>query len=108
MSEKKPPPLLPARTLTRCPVCGETSYSHNGIHPQCSVRQADEKLDDSVKREKMLESNNGTATPAARILRTQKSCPKCKELNHVRKMTCACGHTFTGKGRTLLCNREQE
>jgi hypothetical protein len=45
MSEKKPQPLIPARIRNRCPVCGEVSYSRSGIHPQCSVRKADEKRD---------------------------------------------------------------
>jgi hypothetical protein len=25
----------------QCPVCGKTSYSAVGIHPQCAVQQAD-------------------------------------------------------------------
>jgi hypothetical protein len=24
-----------------CPVCGKPSYSRGGVHPQCSMRQAD-------------------------------------------------------------------
>ena len=49
-SRSKPQPLIPARVHKRCPVCGEISYSRAGVHPQCSVRQADEKHDSEVKK----------------------------------------------------------
>jgi hypothetical protein len=42
MDHKKPTPLYdksPARRV--CPICGERSYSREGIHPQCAVKQAD-------------------------------------------------------------------
>lgn len=42
MSEKKPKSLFPERTVTRCPVCQEPTYSSCGIHPQCAVKRADE------------------------------------------------------------------
>jgi hypothetical protein len=45
MTFRKLQPLFPRRTDTRCPVCGEASYSLAGIHPQCSVLQADERRD---------------------------------------------------------------
>lgn len=42
MSEKKPQPIAyRAPGGQQCPVCGKTSYSRNGVHPQCAVRQAD-------------------------------------------------------------------
>jgi hypothetical protein len=37
----RPEPLYPVPPPKRCPVCGFASYSSEGIHPQCSVRQAD-------------------------------------------------------------------
>jgi hypothetical protein len=41
MSEKKPE-LVAERFVVRiCPVCGKRTYSNNGVHPQCAVRQAD-------------------------------------------------------------------
>jgi hypothetical protein len=41
MSEKKPT-MLPERFAVRiCPVCEKRTYSNNGVHPQCAVRQAD-------------------------------------------------------------------
>ena len=63
MSEKKPTPLIPARAQSRCPVCGQISYSRAGIHPQCSVRQADEEHKNRIKREKALAEVEKTATP---------------------------------------------
>jgi hypothetical protein len=30
------------RKTKTCPVCGESSYSKDGIHPQCAVQLADE------------------------------------------------------------------
>jgi hypothetical protein len=42
MDTNKPEPLYPTRTLgTICPICGKKSYSAAGVHPQCSVAQAD-------------------------------------------------------------------
>ena len=43
MSTKKPEPIFPSRKPNICPVCGKSSYSAAGIHPQCAEKQADEK-----------------------------------------------------------------
>ena len=99
MSEKKPQPLVPARVHNRCPVCGEISYSRAGIHPQCSVRQADEKRKNRIKREKLLAKEEELATPTSGNSPWQKSCPQCNTLQHVRKMVCGCGHIFTVRAR---------
>lgn len=37
----KTKPLNPEPPRNICPVCGEPSYSREGIHPQCSAAQAD-------------------------------------------------------------------
>lgn len=42
MNNKKPLPLVSCPQPKTCPVCGHSSYSSNGIHPQCAVTQADE------------------------------------------------------------------
>lgn len=42
MSEKKPVPIVVGRDSKKCPICGKSSYSRGGIHPQCAVTQADE------------------------------------------------------------------
>ena len=45
MSQKMPLPLMTeggtVASTRLCPVCGEASYSRQGIHPQCAVTQAD-------------------------------------------------------------------
>ncbi len=35
--------LVPRAPSRVCPVCGKSSYSLAGVHPQCSQKQADEK-----------------------------------------------------------------
>ena len=42
MSESKPTPIIAEPSNRVCPVCGKTSYSKDGIHPQCAVALADE------------------------------------------------------------------
>ena len=41
-ANKKPGPLYPSTARTPCPVCGQPSYSHEGIHPQCAMHVADQ------------------------------------------------------------------
>jgi hypothetical protein len=41
MSEKKPIPTSGEQKGKTCPVCGDRSYSREGIHPQCASLQAD-------------------------------------------------------------------
>ena len=41
MSRSKPPPLSPQPNRKTCPICGHSSYSRDGIHPQCAVTKAD-------------------------------------------------------------------
>jgi len=95
MSMKKPEPLLPEDKHDVCPVCGEKSYSQAGVHPQCSVKLADEKRMEVVKRElKKAESQK----PAEEKPKPwQRVCPKCKSLQHVRKRVCVCGYELISK-----------
>lgn len=88
MSTKKPEPLHPGRKRVPCPVCGEISYSLGGIHPQCAVRQADQKRLNRIK-EKQTAAH--PPKPPCTLKRWQKICPKCKALMHVRKKVCDCG-----------------
>ena len=92
MSVKKPPPLIPRRRHEPCPVCGEISYSLGGIHPQCSVRQADAKRVERIKRKAKAKKKTEKSPPARKAW--QKPCPKCRTMQHVRKKTCECGHVF--------------
>jgi len=41
MSDTKPDPLFLRPHRKICPVCGTTSYSASGMHPQCAMQQAD-------------------------------------------------------------------
>ncbi len=51
-STAKPAPLIGATQRLRkvCPVCGDISYSHAGIHPQCAMRLADAPHVERLKR----------------------------------------------------------
>lgn len=91
MSAKKPQPLITRRIHERCPVCGETSYSVGGVHPQCAVRQADEKRLQKIQQAARAAK---AAKPVAAARPWQRVCPKCKSVQHVRKKVCSCGHTF--------------
>lgn len=90
MSTRKPEPLIFRQARAQCPVCGETSYSAGGIHPQCSVQHADAQRMKNIKPEKKKDADpkNNAAKP------WQQACPKCKRVNHVRKKVCQCGHTL--------------
>lgn len=52
---RKPEPLYVERAAGRvCEVCGKRSYSLNGIHPQCAVKQADEPRQLKLAEERRL------------------------------------------------------
>jgi hypothetical protein len=44
MNHKKSIPVVATAQGRVCPVCGQTSYSRGGVHPQCSFFKADAKL----------------------------------------------------------------
>jgi hypothetical protein len=44
MNIRKNTPTVATARGTLCPVCGSTSYSRGGVHPQCSQLLADEPL----------------------------------------------------------------
>lgn len=94
LSEKsmnnKPRPLFAPPKRKSCPVCGETSYSAAGIHPQCAAREADAKRMQAIKPALA----KAKAAAAATLNTWQKRCPKCRAIVHVRKKTCACGHNW--------------
>jgi RNA polymerase subunit RPABC4/transcription elongation factor Spt4 len=95
MSMKKPQPLIPDDKQDVCPVCGEKSYSQAGVHPQCSVRQADEQRMETVQRE--LKKPKTQKPPEEKPKPWQRVCPKCKSLQHVRKRICVCGYELISK-----------
>ena len=88
---RKPQPLIPIPPRKVCPVCGAVSYSSAGIHPQCAMREADEKRLQGVKRP--TKSHKSRITDAEQKP-WQKRCPKCREVMHCRKAMCECGHKF--------------
>jgi predicted nucleic-acid-binding Zn-ribbon protein len=93
MSNKKPDPIFQSSQPNVCPICGSASYSAAGIHPQCAVKQADEKRRIHLKK---IKSEAAPPKPETAALnsRWQKTCPKCSATQHVRKKKCDCGHTF--------------
>jgi len=87
MNHAKPKFIGPVRAV--CPVCGQTSYSPGGIHPQCAVTHAD-KVAPRPKEKPLKLKRTGQWT---------KSCPNCKRQLHVRRVMCDCGHTFQTEPR---------
>jgi len=93
MSHKKPTPILGEHNGKTCPVCGERSYSANGIHPQCAVQQADVHREEQLKAKKKTESKKPVARKPPQTW-SQKKCPRCGIEVHVRKKICDCGFGF--------------
>lgn len=89
ITNKKPEPLFSSTSRAVCPVCGETSYSCAGIHPQCAMLAADQVRSDRIKAQKRAEPE----TPKP-LRWHEKPCPKCQAVQHVRKRTCECGYVF--------------
>jgi hypothetical protein len=96
MDHTKPQTTFDRVSPNVCPVCGKSSYSAAGIHPQCAVKQSDQKRE--AKRKLSGKSPNAKMgkTKVFRVSTSwQKTCPKCKLPQHVRKKTCECGHTLS-------------
>lgn len=91
MSERKPVPYQPATNSRRCPVCDKPSYSASGVHPQCSLAQADAVSRAARKAE---EQTAAVAPAPPKLNRFQKQCPKCKRVVAPRRFRCDCGHNF--------------
>ena len=50
---RKPGPIQGRVSPKRCPVCHQSSYSLEGIHPQCARQQADLKRITRLKAERI-------------------------------------------------------
>jgi hypothetical protein len=87
-----PMPLVAARPI--CPVCGSTSYSRRGIHPQCAQLQADGRRMSKLKSVKRNSESKSKASNPLALRPWHKRCPKCRAELHIRKTTCDCGHRF--------------
>ena len=94
---KRPEPLYSTakKKGTTCPVCGFTSYSREGIHPQCSQQKADDvRVARMKKRQSQTEKQDAKAKTSATVKPWHKVCPKCRCQVHVRRSSCTCGHKF--------------
>jgi hypothetical protein len=83
-----PPPPRPL-----CPVCGKASFSPGGIHPQCSMQQADEPRINRLRTARTVEAK--VKKPKRQTWK--KRCPKCGSQIHARREVCECGHKFGGR-----------
>jgi hypothetical protein len=86
----KPVPVLPQAVRNLCPVCGKASYSRDGVHPQCSLSQADAARSAKIREKRKLEQK----VEKPRQSSFSKTCPKCNTTVHARLVMCACGHEF--------------
>ena len=97
MSEKKPTPVIATTKSKNCPICGQRSYSWEGIHPQCAMIQADAPRKMCLAAEKKeaakVKATVGKAKPSA----WEKTCPQCGTQVPARRNVCECGHAFVGK-----------
>ena len=93
---KKPTPLLDTQSGKSCPICGKTSYSLGGVHPQCVVEKADKE---QAERRKLEVSKAQEAESTSKAKAWEKICPKCNAVQHVRKKECTCGYTFSNLPR---------
>ena len=87
MSLKKPKPLHVANRKM-CPVCGEVSYSHAGVHPQCAVVRADE-LGLKLQETALETAKKSPFNP------WPKRCAQCgTQIPDLTIDVCACGNTL--------------
>lgn len=88
MSEKTPFVRTANNARKVCPVCGKSSYSATGTHPQCALAYADE-----LTREDRRVAN--VALSKEKRKSWVKVCPKCKHEVPSRRLQCDCGHSFS-------------
>jgi hypothetical protein len=102
----KSTPLIIELGRKICPVCGKSSYSRYGIHPQCAMRQRD-----ALRRSQLPSPPKPAAKPLAiaDANHWRKVCPVCRRSLHVKKATCVCGHGFElpGKVATVAADRHR-
>ena len=84
MNHTKPKLVGPVRPV--CPVCGTTTYSQGGIHPQCAVARQDKVF--SRPKTKVQPEKSAT------LGQWRKRCPRCKRVVPARRMVCDCGNNF--------------
>ena len=94
MNHKKPTPVLGQRNRKICPVCGQQTYSANGIHPQCAVQQADAPREQLLKKQKEAAAGKKSTGRKPPQTWSCKKCPQCGKQVHVRRKACDCGFEF--------------
>jgi hypothetical protein len=95
---RKPIPLHQGRPPKRCPICGQASYSSQGIHPQCSARQSDSQRVSQCKAAAAAEATSQAAVALKTDMNPwQTVCPKCRVVVHIRRKVCECGHHLLEK-----------
>ena len=93
MNYSKPKTIGP--TMPDCPVCGKTTYSRGGIHPQCASEQAD-RIVRAARKAAEEKEGKLVATVQPRQQWT-KPCVRCKRLVPARRSVCECGFAFPKK-----------
>ena len=88
---KKPEPLFIPVARVVCPVCGHTTYSHEGIHPQCAMLAADKVHITRINAQKLIQPEVSTDST---LRRHEKRCPTCQGVQPIRRYKCDCGHVF--------------
>lgn len=101
---QRPQPLYGSPSRPICPVCGHTSYSSAGIHPQCSMHASDQVQANRVKRQNLAKAESGEKSPG----KFEKQCPKCQKIHHIRKHDCDCGHSFRFKNLRVASNESPQ
>jgi len=89
---RKPEPLNAGPPRKRCPVCGQVSYSFEGIHPQCAARQSDTQRVTQSKA--ALAAAPTAAATKADLNPWHTTCPKCHAVVHIRRKVCECGQAL--------------
>lgn len=99
MNARKPAPLYDHKPRPVCPVCGHTTYSRAGIHPQCSRQAADEQRMTRIKAKREAAPAQRRASSSEAVKPWHKRCPKCHTDVHIRRSNCDCGFRFVRQSR---------
>jgi rRNA maturation protein Nop10 len=94
MSHRKPRATLDDHGKKMCPVCGQRTYSANGIHPQCAVLQADAPRQRQLTAKKKADAEKKREERTPPSMWQKKKCPKCGVEVHIRRKSCNCGFDF--------------
>lgn len=91
MDVLKPVVVAPQPERTKCPICGQTTFSRGGVHPQCAMQQADAPRIAQLR----AKSHAAAKIEKAKGPIRKKKCPTCDALHDVGQKVCKCGFRFT-------------